>query len=180
MQFKLRYIVMVVSLSSSLNVAKPGPYSALTSHSNRPPKFIAISCKASENETTNFYKVLSLSSNNAGIDEIKRAYRTMALKYHPDVCHPSEKEESARIFVELHEAYKTLLDAVSREEHDHELSMGDFAGTYKIDVGGDQLERKRWKGQIVELRRRSGYRATQQQEGSWGSRMRAQNRENGD
>ncbi|KAL7199854.1 hypothetical protein ACSBR2_022042 [Camellia fascicularis] len=100
--------------------------------------------------------VLSLSSNNAGIDEIKRAYRTMVLKYHPDVCHPSEKKESASMFVELHEAYKTLLDPVSREEHDHELSMGDFARTYKIDVGSDQFERKRWKGQIVELRRRSG------------------------
>ena len=56
----------------------------------------------------NFYKMLSLSDNSATTDEIKRAYRSMALQYHPDVCHdPSMKEESTRMFVQLNAAYKT-------------------------------------------------------------------------
>lgn len=71
----------------------------------------------------NFYEVLSLRSENAGVDEIKRAYRCMALQWHPDVCHHSDKEESTRRFIQLREAYETLSDPVSREIYDHELGL---------------------------------------------------------
>ncbi|KAJ6996611.1 hypothetical protein NC653_013270 [Populus alba x Populus x berolinensis] len=38
---------------------------------------------------------------NARFDEIKKAYRSMALQYHPDACTPSARsEESTKRFVE--------------------------------------------------------------------------------
>ncbi|KAL5982104.1 hypothetical protein ACLOJK_016173 [Asimina triloba] len=70
----------------------------------------------------NFYELLSLDSQNVGLEEIKRAYRSKAREWHPDVCPPSRKEESTRLFVELQRAYQTLSDPVSRSKYDRELS----------------------------------------------------------
>ena len=75
-----------------------------------------VSCQArklddDEDASSNdFYKMLSLNPKSATRDEIKKAYRTMALQYHPDMCKdPSRKEKCARMFVQLHVAYETLL-----------------------------------------------------------------------
>jgi len=59
-------------------------------------------------KNTNFYKVLKLESDNVRFNEIKKAYRSMALQYHPNVCPPSKKDEYTKKFVELHRAYETL------------------------------------------------------------------------
>ncbi|XP_052204121.1 chaperone protein dnaJ 20, chloroplastic-like [Diospyros lotus] len=144
-----------------------------------PSKLISVSCRASSSDgaaPAGFYKMLCLSSNNAGIQEIKRAYRSMALKYHPDVCDIADKEASARVFVQLHVAYRTLSDPLAREEYDLRLrQFGESAtGYHEMDqLGG----RRRWKDQLVELKRRSSHRETRDG-GSWGSRMRARNKEN--
>ncbi|KAJ0046131.1 hypothetical protein Pint_05402 [Pistacia integerrima] len=144
------------------------------------PKFISVSCRATttlstgENETTNFYKVLSLSSNNASFDEVKRAYKSMALQCHPDICHnPSRKAEATRMFVQFHAAYTTLSDPVLREKYDCELGLRNF-GKMKKKRNLQCSMRKGWQDQIVELKKRSSCRM-KQRPGSWGSRMRAQN-----
>lgn len=62
----------------------------------------------------NYYAVLSLPSD-AELDEIKRAYRTMALKYHPDVCKEPGAEERFKI---INEAYTILRDPKSRARYD--------------------------------------------------------------
>ncbi|KAK1630416.1 hypothetical protein QYE76_004731 [Lolium multiflorum] len=42
--------------------------------------------------STDYYKVLSLEhSSDVGEEEVKRAYRRLALQYHPDVCPPSRR-----------------------------------------------------------------------------------------
>ncbi|TYG43989.1 hypothetical protein ES288_D11G062000v1 [Gossypium darwinii] len=87
-----------------------------------------ISCRvdnfaATERGKTNFYKVLSLDSENVGLAEIKKAYRRMVLEYHPDVCPPSAREESTQRFLELQMAYETLSDPVSRQTYDYELGL---------------------------------------------------------
>ncbi|WOG81845.1 hypothetical protein DCAR_0100999 [Daucus carota subsp. sativus] len=65
-------------------------------------------------ERANFYELLSLNSKeNVGFEEIKKAYRSKALEYHPDVCSPSNREESTRNFVEIRKAYDTLSDPAS-------------------------------------------------------------------
>jgi len=62
-----------------------------------------------------YYKMLGLN-RNASDDEIKRAYRQLALKYHPD--HHPDDPESEEIFKEIGEAYAVLSDPEKRKEYD--------------------------------------------------------------
>ncbi|CCM03605.1 uncharacterized protein FIBRA_05743 [Fibroporia radiculosa] len=62
----------------------------------------------------NYFEVLDLQPDNAGIEDIRGAYKRLALKWHPD-RHTTDKEEAQQKFVEINEAYKTLLDAFERQ-----------------------------------------------------------------
>ncbi|CAL9096974.1 unnamed protein product [Musa acuminata var. zebrina] len=105
----------------------------------------------------NFYQVLALEPENAGADAVKRAYRSLALRHHPDVYPPSGKEEATRTFVEIQRAYEILSDPVLREEYDHQLGL---VGSAKQRDQRDE-ERRRvypkevWMEQLRELKSRS-------------------------
>ncbi len=80
-----------------------------------------------------YYEVLGLSKN-ATPDEIKKAYRQLAKKYHPDL-NPDNKEEAAAKFKEVNEAHEVLSDAEKKEKYDR---FG-FAGvdpSYSAGQGG--------------------------------------------
>ena len=62
-----------------------------------------------------YYKILGLEKN-ASKDEIKRAFRKLARKYHPDV-NPDEPKTGER-FKEINEAYSILSDDKKREMYD--------------------------------------------------------------
>jgi molecular chaperone DnaJ len=62
-----------------------------------------------------YYKVLGVS-RDADSNEIKRAYRRLARKYHPDV-NPNDKNAEAK-FKEITEAYEVLIDPRKRAEYD--------------------------------------------------------------
>ncbi|HOY72821.1 MAG TPA: DnaJ domain-containing protein, partial [Tenuifilaceae bacterium] len=62
-----------------------------------------------------FYEILGVS-RNATKDEIKKAYRQMALKYHPDK-NPGDKEAEEK-FKEAAEAYEVLGDDTKRARYD--------------------------------------------------------------
>ncbi|MEP0707931.1 MAG: molecular chaperone DnaJ [Parvibaculum sp.] len=62
-----------------------------------------------------FYDVLGVN-RNANADELKKAYRTLAKKYHPDQ-NPGDKDAEQR-FKELNEAYDALKDEQSRAAYD--------------------------------------------------------------
>ncbi|KPK86556.1 MAG: hypothetical protein AMJ81_00870 [Phycisphaerae bacterium SM23_33] len=69
-----------------------------------------------------YYEVLNVP-RNAGSDEIKRAYRRLALKYHPD-NYKGEKAEAEAKFKELAEAYDVLADPEKRQLYDRHGHAG--------------------------------------------------------
>lgn len=68
-----------------------------------------------------YYKTLGVEKT-AAADEIKKAYRKLALKYHPDK-NPDNKEAEAK-FKEINEAYAVLSDEKKRKEYDTYGSAG--------------------------------------------------------
>lgn len=75
-----------------------------------------------------YYEVLGVS-RDASADEIKKAYRKLALKYHPD-RNPGNKEAEEK-FKEAAEAYAILSDAEKRAQYDqfgHSLGGSGFQG----------------------------------------------------
>ena len=61
-----------------------------------------------------YYEVLGVSKT-ATDDEIKKAYRKLAKKYHPD-ANPDNKEEAEKKFKEVNEAYEVLSDPQKRSQ----------------------------------------------------------------
>ena len=94
-------------------------------------------------EKRDYYEVLGVGKT-ASDDEIKKAYRQIAKKYHPDV-NPSQ--EAADIFKEASEAYAVLSDPEKRKQYDqfgHAAFDGtagaggfDFDGADFSDIFGD-------------------------------------------
>ncbi len=66
-------------------------------------------------EYREYYKVLGVDSK-ASPEQIKRAYRQLAKKYHPDL-HPGDKAAEEK-FKELNEAYEVLSDPEKRARYD--------------------------------------------------------------
>jgi curved DNA-binding protein len=78
-----------------------------------------------------YYKTLGVA-RGAGDDEIKKAYRKLARKYHPDVSKEANAKEK---FQEVSEAYETLKDKEKRAAYDN---LG------KFDAGEDFRPSQDW------------------------------------
>ena len=87
---------------------------------------------------SDYYDVLGVD-RNASADDIKRSYRKLAMKYHPD-RNPDDKEAEAK-FKECAEAFEVLSDSEKRQRYDkfgHEglrgAGMHDFSGMNAGDI----------------------------------------------
>lgn len=113
-----------------------------------------------------YYDVLGVDKN-ADDASIKKAYRTLAKKYHPDV---STEDNAEAKFKEVQEAYEVLSDSQKRSQYDrfgHQANNGagfggGFGGGFDFDIndifssffGGGQTQRgnQRRKGQDMQRR----------------------------
>lgn len=84
-------------------------------------------------ERKDYYKILGISKD-ATKDEIKKAYRKLAIRYHPD-RNPGNKEAEEK-FKQIAEAYSVLGDDEKRKEYDNPSSFnfeGPDFGTVDMD-----------------------------------------------
>ena len=75
-----------------------------------------------------YYEILGVAKT-ASDDEIKKAYRALAKKYHPDI-NPGDKDAEAK-FKEINQAYAVLSDADKRAKYDQfgaEAAEGNYSG----------------------------------------------------
>ena len=78
-----------------------------------------------------FYKVLDVSKD-ASADDIKKSYRKLARKYHPDANKGDSASEER--FKEISEAYNVLSDQKRRKEYDEARSL--FGGSARMPGSG--------------------------------------------
>ena len=96
-----------------------------------------------------YYKILGVDKN-AGADEIRKAYRKLARKYHPDV-NPGDEQAEER-FKEINEASEVLTDPDKRAKYDQ---LGSSWQAYQRHGGVDSFDWSQWtspgKGGYVDL-----------------------------
>ena len=83
--------------------------------------FVLLLALTAVASAADYYKTLGLN-RGASDDQIKRAYRKLALKYHPDK-NPGN-EEAARKFADIGNAYEVLSDAEKRQIYDRHGEEG--------------------------------------------------------
>ncbi|MBU5316791.1 DnaJ domain-containing protein [Clostridium bornimense] len=84
-----------------------------------------------------YYKVLGVK-RDATKDEINKAFRVLAKKYHPDLN--KDNDNAVVMFQEVSEAYEVLKDENKRREYDNKLEMQEkrkdnIQGKRKENVG---------------------------------------------
>ncbi|MGA3020407.1 MAG: DnaJ domain-containing protein [Candidatus Micrarchaeales archaeon] len=78
--------------------------------------------------TKDYYDLLGVKKG-ADLDEIKRAYRSLALRYHPDRNKSKDAEEK---FKEINEAYAVLSDPQKRQQYDV-MGSDQFGQVFTMD-----------------------------------------------
>ena len=84
-----------------------------------------------------YYGLLGVDKE-ASASEVRRAFRRLSLKYHPDkVAYKSdeEKAEAARLFAQLKEAHEVLAHEPTRREYDQMMGVDELMADKDFDLG---------------------------------------------
>ncbi|XP_052728252.1 uncharacterized protein LOC108329486 isoform X2 [Vigna angularis] len=107
------------------------------------PLVVASSSPTAINGGQNHYAVLGVARNATAV-EIKRAYRLLARKYHPDVSKDPHSEE---LFKSIRHAYEVLSNEATRVQYDQELHFSHNSHREKWSYSTefeDQVRVYRW------------------------------------
>ena len=69
------------------------------------------------NPSKNYYHILGITSS-ASRDEVRKAFRRLAMKYHPDKRQPDSATVSTDAFLDIQEAYQVLMNPKKKAEYD--------------------------------------------------------------
>jgi len=93
-------------------------------------------------DTKDYYAILGVGKS-ASSEQIKSAYRSQVMKYHPDRCPEEKKKECEEKFKEITAAYYVLGDAKRKKEYDdyqqgvYEFRSGQGSGDFASQTGFD-------------------------------------------
>ena len=87
-----------------------------------------------QSKSKNYYKILGVA-RSANDREVKRAYRKMALEFHPDKVPQAEREAAETKFQEIAEAYEVLSDSEKRAKYDRGEDVTGNAGQQQQQRG---------------------------------------------
>ncbi len=79
----------------------------------------------------NYYKILQVDEN-ASLEVIKKVYKYLIKKNHPDLFSGKEKEEAIILVQNLNEAYEVLYDEEKRKNYDIELKEQKINNEYNL------------------------------------------------
>jgi len=97
----------------------------------------------------NFYQLLGLN-HDAGTKDVKRAYRSMAKKYHPDL---SDEPQASTKFKEIHDAYEILVDPYKRRVYNSVIDQNSSVKAYYDHLYRQEMKRR----QQNRARKRAAY-----------------------
>jgi curved DNA-binding protein len=112
-----------------------------------------------------YYQILGLSREATSV-EIKKAYRRLALKVHPDVSREAPGSEEQ--FKEITEAYGVLIDPTKRTKYDRdrqghftreEVFDDIFSRSDFVDVFDDLPVKREWLDKVLNISRVIAYEA---------------------
>jgi len=79
-----------------------------------------------------YYQILGVD-RDAREEDVKRAFRQLALRYHPDQ-NPGNQKESEEKFKEINEAYEVLGDEHKRRHYDHLIGWSGYGQNTNRDL----------------------------------------------
>ena len=102
-----------------------------------------------------YYEILGIKKT-ANDDDIKKAYRKLALKFHPDKAKPEDKESHEEKFKKISDAYSVLSDPEKMKNYDmfgKDSSSGNGGNDFHFSAGGidpDELFRQMFGGEFFQ------------------------------
>lgn len=89
-------------------------------------------------QKVDFYEVLGVKED-ATDEEIKRAYKKLAVKWHPDKNQDNKKEAEEK-FKAISEAYSVLSDSQKRREYDNSKKFGEGFSGFRTGSGRNPFD----------------------------------------